>query len=378
MITETRGILEEIGTPIDAGRRAGSLPVAEQQLVLVARALARRCRTLILDEPTASLTPEESERLFSLIRRLRDDGATIIYVTHRLPEVFTLSQRIYVLRDGRLTGSFATDEVDPETVVLAMVGRELSERMSSRVPSAKTILRVEGLTGKGFSNASLSVNEGEIVGLAGLPDSGRGELVSALFGAQRSDGTVELEGRPVRLRSPRDAIRAGIGYVPAERRTQGLFPDLSVAANLAVLNLSETGRFGLVSKGRMTRLAKQQAQQLDVRAPTSERASKLSGGNQQKVVLGRWLHRRPRLLLLDEPTRGVDVGAKLEIHTQLGELARDGSAVVLSSSDLPELLRTCDRIVVMSQGRIVGAVDSESATEERVMAMATGLERTPA
>jgi ribose transport system ATP-binding protein len=375
MAKRTRELLEQVGTPIDPGRRAGSLPIAEQQLVLVARALARDCRTLILDEPTASLTPGECARLFELIGRLCAAGTSVVYVTHRIPEVFTLSHRVHVLRDGRLAASFVTKDVDPETVVLAMVGRELSERMTTRAPTERTVLRVEGLSGPGFDEVALTVRAGEILGIAGLPDSGRTELVSALFGATRSDGMVALDGARVRLRSPRDAIRAGIGYVPAERRAQGLFPDLNVAANLVVLDLPSTGRFGIVRRGRMMRLAEQQVSQLDVRASTRERMSKLSGGNQQKVVLGRWLHQRPRLLLLDEPTRGVDVGAKLEIHTRIGELAETGSAVVLSSSDLPELLRTCDRIVVMAHGRVVGALDGATATEERVMALATGLER---
>ena len=375
MAAETRALLEQVGAPIEPGRRAGSLPVAEQQLVLVARALARNCRTLILDEPTATLTPGESERLFDLIRRLCAGGTSVIFVTHRIPEVFMLSNQIHVLRDGRLAASFATENVAPETVVLAMVGRELSERMSTREPSQRTVLRVEGLSGPGFDDVTLNVHAGEILGIAGLPDSGRTELVSALFGATRSNGLIELDGAPVKLRTPRDAIRAGIGYVPAERRAQGLFPDLNVAANLVVLDLAATGRLGIVRRGRMMRLADQQARQLDVRAAARERMSKLSGGNQQKVVLGRWLHQRPRLLLLDEPTRGVDIGAKLEIHTRIGELAAAGSAVVLSSSDLPELLRTCDRIVVMAHGRIVGTLDGATATEERVMALATGLEK---
>ena len=375
MAKRTRELLEQVGTPIDPARRAGSLPIAEQQLVLVARALARDCRTLILDEPTASLTPGESDRLFELIGRLCARGTSVIYVTHRIPEVFTLSHRVHVLRDGRLAASFVTKDVAPETVVLAMVGRELSERMTTRAPTDRTVLRVSGLSGPGFDDVELTVRAGEILGIAGLPDSGRTELVSALFGASRSDGSVELDGAPVRLRSPRDAIRAGVGYVPAERRAQGLFPDLNVAANLVVLDLASTGRLGIVSRGRMMRLAEQQVSELDVRASSRERMSKLSGGNQQKVVLGRWLHQRPRLLLLDEPTRGVDVGAKLEIHTRIGELAEAGSAVVLSSSDLPELLRTCDRILVMAHGRVVGTLDGATATEERVMAFATGLER---
>jgi ribose transport system ATP-binding protein len=375
MASETRALLGQVGAPIDPGCRAGSLPIAEQQLVLVARALARNCRTLILDEPTAALTPGESERLFALIRRLCAGGTTLVYVTHRIPEVFTLSDHVHVLRDGRLAESFVTKDVDAQTVVLAMVGRELSERMEHREPADETRLRVEALSGRGFRDAALSVRSGEIVGIAGLPDSGKTEFVSALFGAIRAEGRIELDGVRVRLRHPRDAIRAGIGYVPAERRAQGLFPDLNVAANLAVLDLAATGRFGIVRRGRLMRLAEEQARALDVRAPTRERMSKLPGANHHMVVPARRPPPRPRLLLLDEPTRGVDIGAKLEIHTRIGELAAAGTAVLLSSSDLPELLRVCDRIIVMAHGRIVGTLDGAAATETRVMAFATGLEK---
>ncbi len=376
MAARTRELLRQVGTTIDPALRAGALPVAEQQLVLVARALARDCRTLILDEPTASLTPGESERLFGLLERLCSAGTAVIYVTHRIPEVFTLSDRIHVLRDGRLVASFATAEVDPAGIVLAMVGRKLDERVATRAPIEGTVLRVSGLSGRGFHGVDLTVRAGEILGVAGLPDSGRTELVASLFGATSStSGSVELDGARVRLRSPGDGIRAGIGYVPAERRAQGLFPDLDVASNLLVLDLAETGRFGLVRRGKVLRLAAERARQIDVRAGTRERMSKLSGGNQQKVVLGRWLHKRLRLLLLDEPTRGVDVGAKFEIHARIEELAAAGSAVVLSSSDLPELLRVCDRIAVMAAGEVVGTLDAATATEERVMALATGVER---
>jgi ABC-type sugar transport system ATPase subunit len=379
LVAETRRLLDELETPIDPGRRAGALPVAEQQLVLVARAIARRCRVLILDEPTSSLTPAETGRLFALLRRLRAAGTTIIYVSHRLPELFELSDRVHVLRDGHAVAAYETRAVDARTLVRAMVGRELAERHArdARTRDARTpgapVLRVQDLDGPGFHSVSLQVRAGEVVGLAGLPDSGRAELLAALFGAVRTSGAIELDGTPVRLRSPRDAIRAGIGYVPGERRAQAIFPAMDAAANLMVLDLDAASRFGVVRRGRLQAIGRQRMATLDVRGGDGA-ITKLSGGNQQKVILGRWLARRPRVLLLDEPTRGVDVGAKAEIHARLAEAARDGACVVVSSSDLPELLWTCDRIVVLAHGVVAGVLDGSSATEEEIMALATGLQ----
>jgi ABC-type sugar transport system ATPase subunit len=378
MNQEARSLLAEIDTPIDPRRRAGSLSVAEQQVLLIVRALARDCRVLILDEPTASLTHEEVGRLLDLIARMRDNGTTLIYVSHRLPEVFAIADHTYVLRDGHLVGSYARGEVDPHGLVRAMVGRQLAERMDDhgRVPG-RPMLETRKLSGGGFEDVDLEVRAGEIVGVAGLPGSGRGELVGALFGATRSTGSIDLDGVPLRLRSPRDAIRNGIGYVPAERRSQGIFPDMSVASNIAVLDIDGASRFGIVRRGRTRKIAAERIATFDIRGGADGYITKLSGGNQQKVILSRWIARRPRLLLLDEPTRGVDVGAKAEIHDALALAAAGGAGVVISSSDLPELLRTCDRIVVMAQGRIAGSVAAGDATEEGLMALATGVHAEP-
>jgi ABC-type sugar transport system ATPase subunit len=374
MVARTRELLAEIETPIDPRRMAGSLSVAEQQMLLIVRALARDCRVLILDEPTASLTPEEVRRLFTLLRRLRDGGTTIVYVSHRLPEIFALTDGIHVLRDGRHVASFRTADVDAQTLVGAMVGRQLAERLGDRRHAlGDGLLEVSGLSGDAFAEVSLTVRAGEIVGVAGLPDSGRAELVAALFGAIPSTGEVRLDGERVALRSPRDAIRARIAYVPGERRAQGIFPAMDVAANLTVMALDDVARFGIVRRSALRRVADERLKRFDVRGRPGAEITQLSGGNQQKVILGRWLARDPRLLLLDEPTRGVDVGAKTEIHERLAGVAATGAAVLVSSSDLPELLRLCDRIVVMAQGRIVGSVLAADATEEGVMALATGV-----
>lgn len=372
MLEQTRTLLRQIDTPIDPRRDAGELSVAEQQLVLIARALARECRVLILDEPTTSLTPHEASRLFSLLRRLRDGGTTVVYVSHRLPEVIELSDLAHVLRDGRHVASFASDELSTERLISAMVGRQLAAApVLGHRELGPTLLEVAELRSTAFSDVSFTMAAGEIVGVAGLPDSGSSELVAALFGAIPAAGDIRLGGRQLHVRHPRDAMRAGIGYVPAERRSQALFPDLSVAVNSTVLDLDSVGRFGLINHRRLRRLGAQRLVEYDVRGRAAGAVTGLSGGNQQKVILARWLAREPRLLLLDDPTRGVDVGAKAEIHERLAHAARDGAGVLVASSDLPELLRVCDRILVLSQGRLTGSIDARATTEAEVMALAT-------
>jgi ABC-type sugar transport system ATPase subunit len=376
MVAETASLLGSIDAAIDPLRRVGSLSIAEQQLVLIARALARECEILILDEPTTSLTTEEVDRLFVLLRRLRESGTTIVYVSHRLPEIVSISDAIHVLRDGSLVGTFDRGDVDPGILVRTMVGRALVERAEAedRV-TGSLVLQARGLTGKGFEDVALEISAGEIVGLAGLPDAGRTQVLAALFGALAAAGTIELDGSPLRLHTPRDAIRAGIGYVPAERRSEGIFPALDVATNLAMLELGSVSRFGVVRRSAIARLAEERLETGGIRGRARGRITQLSGGNQQKVILSRWLARNPRVLLLDEPTRGIDVGAKSDIHERLRASARQGAAILMSSSDLPELLRACDRIVVMAHGRVVASVDALTATEDSVMALATGVEQ---
>jgi ABC-type sugar transport system ATPase subunit len=372
MVTETRRLLELIEADIDPRQLTGRLTVAELQQVIIARALARECRILILDEPTATLTGAEASRLFTLLGQLREAGTTVIYVSHRIPEIFQICERIHVLRDGRAVADFRIADVDPPAVIAAMVGRDVSDRPAIDArPSGAAMLTVAGLTGARFSDVSFSVAAGEVLGVAGLPDSGRSELVAALFGVTRATGVIRLAGQPLTLRSPKDAIGAGIGYVPAERRSQGLFPAMSVADNLTILDLDSVTRFGIVRRRALRRMAAERLEQYDVRGQSRGRIGGLSGGNQQKVILARWMARQPRLLLLDDPTRGIDVRAKSRIHQYVADAAASGVAVVMSSSDLPELLRTCHRLVVMARGRIAGIVEAASASEQSVMALAT-------
>jgi ribose transport system ATP-binding protein len=289
-----------------------------------------------------------------------------------LPEVFEIADHTHVLRDGHHVGSYARGEIDPHGLVRAMVGRQLAERMDDHGrETGKPVLATRKLSGTGFSSVDLEVRSGEIVGVAGLPGSGRGELVGALFGATRSSGEIDLDGAPVRLRSPRDAIRNGIGYVPAERRSQGVFPDMSVASNIAVLEIDGTSRFGFVRKSRTKRIASERIRQFDIRGGADGRITQLSGGNQQKVILSRWIARRPRLLLLDEPTRGVDVGAKAEIYGIIRRLADEGVAILMISSELPEIVGMSDRALVMRDGTVRGELAGAQITEEAIMALAT-------
>ncbi len=368
-------LLADLDRNVDPDQLVGRLPIAEQQLVVIARALARDCRVLILDEPTAVLTPGESEHLFALLRRLRASGTTIIYVSHRIPEIFELADDIYVMRDGQLLQSWPKDEVTPGAIVRTMVGRELEEHVATPVTGGNVLYRVRDLSETAFHDISFELVQGEILGIAGLPGSGRSELLGTLFGTPAPrGGTTELEGRALRIGSPADAIRARIAYVPAERRAQGILSTMDVAANLAALELDRFSRFGFVNWRALRQQAAAYSAQFRVKCRDNEQGiQELSGGNQQKVLLARWMAIHPRLLLLDEPTRGIDVGAKAEIYDLLSELAAQGRGIILSSSDLPELLRVCHRIAVMCRGKLVAMLSQEEATEQRIMAFATGV-----
>ncbi|WP_081240888.1 sugar ABC transporter ATP-binding protein [Streptomyces viridosporus] len=378
MTERTAEILARLDLALDPATPVGSLDLATQQLVVVARSVARGCRVLILDEPTAMLTPAEAERLFTLMDGLKEAGTTMLYVSHRMPEVFRLADRIEVLRDGSHVASWRNSETTPDQAVAAMVGRRLGQferRPEHRSdPEVAPALRVTGLTGRRHRDVSLEVRPGEILGVAGLPDSGRVELLHNIFGGDRgTGGTVELQGEPYERRNPIASVGRRLAFVPGERRAQGLLTTMSVGDNVGALMAGRLSRFGLLRRRALDRQATEQAQRLRVKTATMDQPiTSLSGGNQQKAVLGRWLAIDPAVLILDEPTRGVDVGAKAEIYEQLFALAQKGLAILCSSSDLPELLTLTDRIVVMSEGRVAGVVPSAEATEESIMTLATG------
>lgn len=380
LVDKTKGLLEKLGSHLDPRTPVARLDVADQQLVVIARALARNARVLIFDEPTSVLSPVESQALFAVISQLRSDGVTMLYVSHRMPEIFELSDQIHTLRDGVHVASMRTTETNPQIVVNSMVGRELGEQISRSAAEhdhskgePKPRLEVRSLTGSRFESVSFRVPAGQIVGIAGLPDSGRTELLRAMFGADRVEsGQIQLDGEQFLGRSPADAIRVGMAYLPGERRQQGIFPTMSVAQNISVLALPKARRAGLLSRSKLNHYAQEAIAEFGVKTGTPRQPiTSLSGGNQQKALIARWLSIHPRLLLLDDPTRGIDVGAKSEIYALFSELAKSGVSLVMSSSDLPELLTTTDRLLIMSSGRIVGDLATKDATEEYVMELAT-------
>jgi len=378
MRRETMALMERLGERINPRAPVGDLPYAQRQMVAIARALARQCRLLIMDEPTASLSAREEEVLFRIIRGLRDSGLSVLYVSHRLEEVFELSDRVTVLRDGRLVQTRPTAQVTRDGLIRMMVGRELADYAGGAWQPPRTgdvLLEVRGLGRRGeFEGVSFSVRAGEIVGLAGLVGAGRSEVARAIFGIDRPDaGTVTVAGRPLAPGSPAEAIRRGVALVPEDRQRFGIILPMTVAANLTLAAMGQLARWIFRSPRREGDVAGQLMKQLSVRAEGPDVAAEtLSGGNQQKVVIGKWLAVRPRVLLLDEPTAGVDVGAKAEVHRLIRRLAAGGCAAVLISSELPEVLSMSDRILVMRAGAVVGELAHAEATQEKVLAMALG------
>jgi ABC-type sugar transport system ATPase subunit len=374
MRERTRELLARLHLDVSPEASMDSLPAAQRQLVQVARALVFECRILALDEPTTSLTDAETDHLFAILEDLRRRGLTLLYVSHRLPEVFRLCDRITVLRDGGHVGTFAREEVDTADVVRAMVGRDLPSREAHTPPAASApLLSLRGWTRRPcFEGISLSLRPGEVVGLFGLVGSGRSELLETLVGLHAPDeGALELDGRAVRFHSPRGAARAGLVLVPEERQRQGLLMNLGLTDNLALPRAVADGEV-VLRRARERRSGEELIAQWRIKASGLDATpDTLSGGNQQKVVLARWLATRPRVLLLDEPTKGVDVGAKYEIHGIVRRVAQEGAACLVVSSDLPEVLALADRILVMREGRLQGEIAAAEASEERVMRLAT-------
>ena len=375
MRVRTRQLLDQLHVPISPEVRLEHVSAAYAQLVQVARALAFDCRVLVLDEPTTALTDAEVDHLFRILFDLKARGVTLLFVSHRLPEVFRLCDRITVMRDGTFAGTFVRTETTPDAIVRAMVGREPPERVARPAldPNATPRLAVRGLTrAPSFEDIDLTVRPGEIVALFGLVGSGRSELVETIFGLERPDrGTVEVDGKPVTLRSAREAARAGLALVPEDRQRQGLFFNLPIKDNVMVPAAEKQGVVRLDAKAERT-MAEAQVASLAIRTPSvSKLPDTLSGGNQQKVVAAKWLATSPSILILDEPTKGVDVGAKFEIHNIIRTHAAAGRACLMVSSDLPEVLATADRVIVMREGRIRGELAGAHATEEAVMRLAT-------
>jgi rhamnose transport system ATP-binding protein len=377
MYREAEEILSKLGVRMDVRSQSRGLTLAAQQTVEIAKALSLDARVLIMDEPTASLSAHEVEQLFKLVRTLREQGVAILFISHRMEEVWKIADRVTVFRDGKLISSAPIAEVTKEKAIQDMVGRELGEFfVKDNSPQDDVILSVKGLSLEGaFSDINFEIHRGEILGFAGLVGSRRTDVALSLFGIAPADsGEVVLEGNQVNVRSPQQAIKLGIAYVPEDRREQGLVLPMNIAANISLPMLREyLNQLGIINRQQEAQTAEDYREQLSIRTPTVQlQANKLSGGNQQKVVLSKWLNTRPHLLILDEPTRGIDVGAKAEVHSIINELAKQGLGIMLISSELPEVLAMSDRILVMREGKQMGIFSQEEANPESIMTAAMG------
>jgi len=383
MARETAGLLETLECGVSPHAPTGSLRVGDQQLVEIAKALSLDARILVMDEPTSALTESESARLERVIAALKARGTTILFISHKMEEVFRMADRITVLRDGRSIRTLERKETSPREVTSLMVGREIEEaaKITPRRP-ADEILAVEGLTlpwpgharGYRLADISFSLRRGEVLGVAGLMGAGRTELLETIFAAGEPNwtGSIRLRGREVRFSHPAEAVRAGIAMVPEDRKRLGLFPDLDVGANVTLSALARALRGGLISRQAEDALAAGPLRATGVKTPGVHAAiTGLSGGNQQKCVIGRWLLTDPAVLLLDDPTRGIDVGAKAELYGLIDRLCREGLGVILTSSELPELLTLADRIIVLAEGRLTASLSRDEADEQRILEAAT-------
>jgi ribose transport system ATP-binding protein len=376
-------LLKELECDISPRALAGSLRVGDQQLIEIAKALSLQSDILIMDEPTSALTETEVSRLYRVIDRLRKRGVTILYISHKMDEVFHLADRITVLRDGRLVRTLNRAATTPSEITHLMVGREIEAvDFGAERKAGEVLLKVGNLSlpwpgharGWRLKDVSFELRRGEVLGIAGLMGAGRTELLECLFGASElpPSGRIELLGKPVTFRHPREACDAGIGLVTEDRKRLGLFTAMNVGENISICTLDEAGAAGFVHRGRERKKAASTAEKLAVKsAGLGAAITSLSGGNQQKCIIGRWLQTKPQVLLLDDPTRGVDVGAKAELYRLIDGLVRQGIGVIMTSSELPELLTVCDRILVLSEGRLTASFTRSEATEHKIMEAAT-------
>ncbi len=373
--------LERLGLSIDPRTPVRDLPIAQQQMVEVAKALSLDARLIVMDEPTSSLSDTEVEMLFVQMQRLKAQGVSIVFISHRLNEIFTVADRVTVLRDGGLVGSKPIGELTQDDLIRMMVGREVDDvyqrgsSANAAEMSGNPVLEVSHLTRTGaITDVSFTLKRGEIIGIAGLVGAGRTELAETLFGVHRpTSGYVLLDGKELRLTSPAAAIQQGIGLITEDRKALGLFLRMSVGTNITMKLLARLATFGLIPSGKVKKIGTEFSEKLNIRTPSlDQRVRNLSGGNQQKVVIAKWLTLHPRLLILDEPTRGIDVGAKAEIHRLMRELANQGVGIVMISSELPEVLGVSDRVLVMREGRLAAEFDARKTTQDEIMAAATG------
>ncbi|MBE2270636.1 MAG: sugar ABC transporter ATP-binding protein [Anaerolinea sp.] len=376
LYTRTVEMLREFELDIDPRTLVRDLNVTTRQIVEIVKALSLNAKILLLDEPTSALPPNEVELLFKTIRRLKARGIGVVYITHRIPEVMQIADRVTVLRDGQVVGTHPISALTPDAIIEMMVGRKLTDLYPERAESVGApLLEVENLCHSGkFADVSFTLRRGEIVGIAGLMGSRRGDVLRALVGVIRAQsGTIKLDGQIVRIQSPEAAFALGLAYLPEERKSDGLFLKMPVRQNISVTTLRQFARLGVMNPAKETAAARHYIDEMRIRTPDANQlVGRLSGGNQQKVMIAKWLVRSPKVLLIDEPTKGVDVGAKVEIHALLRRLAQAGAGIVFISSDFPELIGLADRLLIMHEGRIVGDMPASQATEQTLMLLSSG------
>jgi ABC-type sugar transport system ATPase subunit len=377
MRDQAQQLMNSLGARVDVKTTVANLPVALQQMVEIAKAASRNSRILVMDEPSATLTEHELENLYALIRQLKEQHVAIVYISHRMDEVFSICDRITVLRDGKTVATTPKDQITPGELIRQMVGRDLKENYPKvAAPVGQTVLEVRSLSRAGvLKDVSFEVRRGEVVALAGLVGSGRTEIARCIFGADRFDsGEIWVDGKSLKNHHPHQAIKAGVGLVTEDRKAHGLVLEMNVRENSTLAALGAFSHMGFVAAGHEEQAAQEYATRLGVRTPSlSQQVKNLSGGNQQKVVLSKWLLTHSKLLIMDEPTRGIDVGAKVEIYRLMNELAAQGLGILMISSELPEILGMADRILVMREGRLVGSFDRADASQEKIGELAVGV-----
>ncbi|HHU50011.1 MAG: sugar ABC transporter ATP-binding protein [Caldicoprobacterales bacterium] len=373
MRKKAKELLNQLGTNLDVNEPVANYSIAQKQMIEICKAINHKCRLLIMDEPSATLTEKEQKTMFEIVRKLRANGVTIIYISHRLEEIFDLADNVTVLRDGQHINTLPVSEVDRHTLISMMVGRELvNEYPKEKFEFGETVLEVKNLNRRGvLKDISFSVRKGEIVGIAGLVGSGRTELARALLGIDKIDsGEVLLYGKPIKHNNFRDAIKNGFGLVPESRKTQGVVQLLSVRRNICMVSMDKLAKLCFISNKLEKKYSNEYVEKLDIATPSVEtEVQYLSGGNQQKVVIAKWLMKNSDIIVLDEPTRGIDVGSKSEIYLLINDLIRQGKVVIMISSELPEILGMSDKILVMHEGELKGELTREEATQERILEM---------
>lgn len=368
---EASVLLEKVGLSCSPDTKLVDLTISQRQMVEIAKALSSDAKLIIMDEPTSSLTDNEVDKLFEIINNLKESGVSILFVSHKINEVKRIADRVHVLRDGEYITTLLKEEITEETIIKAMVGRNLENIFDKQYAEiGETALEVKNLYTKNFlKNISFNVRKGEIVGFAGLVGAGRSEVMRAVFGLDAiTGGEILVNGKPVRIKSPADAIKLGMGFVPEDRKNEGLFLRMSVMKNSSIVMMNKVSKHGVINSAQEYETTRSYVEKLNVKTPNMEKeVMELSGGNQQKVVVAKWLSNEPQILIVDEPTRGIDVGAKKEIHNLISNLAKSGVAIIMISSEMPEILGMCDRIYVMHEGRIKSELSRGEATQEKIM-----------